>query len=114
MTEERTKFCPRCGTMIPYEEVSCPLCGEPQPQFAHARRRGGKRMWVAVALSLLVTGLGHVYLGEWRRGLLFFGVAFTLGFAASGYISYEWLIVLGAVIAVAAAYDAYRLSRKDG
>ena len=114
MTEERTKFCPRCGAMIPYEEVSCPLCGEPQPQFSHAARRSGRRMWVAVALSLLVTGLGHVYLGEWRRGLVFFGVVFALGFAASGYIGYDRLIILGAVIGVAAAYDVYRLSRKGG
>jgi len=113
MTGERTKFCPRCGTMIPYEEATCPLCGEPQPQFAAASRRGGRRTWVAVALSLLVTGLGHVYLGKWRRGLGFFGVAFVIGFVVSDYVSYEWLIIMGTVVAVAAAYDSYRISKRD-
>jgi len=111
MTEEKTKFCPRCGTMIPYEEATCPLCGEPQPRFAGQRVKPRKRTWVAVALSLLVTGLGHVYLGEWRRGLTFFGAAFVMGFVVSYYVSYDRLLILGAIVGVAAAYDAYKISR---
>jgi len=113
MTEEKTKFCPRCGTMIPYEEATCPLCGEPQPRFAGQKVKPRKRTWVAVALSLLVTGLGHVYLGEWRRGLTFFGAAFVIGFVASDYVSYDKLIILGAIIAVTAAYDAYSISKRS-
>jgi TM2 domain-containing membrane protein YozV len=113
MTEEKTKFCPRCGTMIPYEEAICPLCGEPQPQFAGQKKKAGKRMWVAVVLSLLVTGLGQVYLGEWRRGLAFFGTAFVIGFVASDYVSYDKLIIMGVILAVIAAYDAYNISKRS-
>jgi TM2 domain-containing membrane protein YozV len=113
MTEEKNKFCPKCGTMIPYEEATCPLCGEPQPQFS-GKKKPKKSTWVAVVLSLLVTGLGQVYLGEWRRGLAFFGTAFVIGFVASDYVSYDKLIIMGVILAVIAAYDAYNISKRNG
>jgi hypothetical protein len=37
-------------------------------------RIGQKRPWLAAALSLVYPGLGHVYLREWLRGLLWFGL----------------------------------------
>lgn len=112
MSGEKTKFCPRCGTMIPYEEAFCPLCGEEQPRLSGVPKKTNRRTYVAVVLSLLVTGLGHVYLGEWRRGLGFFGLAFVFGVLASSYLSSEQLIMIGAVIAVASAIDAYSLSKR--
>lgn len=71
-----------------------------------------RRACVAVVLSLLVTCLGHVYLREWRRGLGFFGLAFMFGLVASGYMSYEQIIIVGAIIAVASAIDAHRVSKR--
>lgn len=35
------------------------------------------RPWLAVAFSLLYPGAGHVYLREWGRALLWFGLAVT-------------------------------------
>ena len=75
-------------------------------------KKKNRRTWVAVVLSLLVTGLGHVYLGEWRRGLGFFGLTFMFGLVASGYMSYEQIIIVGAIIAVASAIDAHRVSKR--
>jgi len=37
-------------------------------------RIGHKRPWLAAVLSLVYPGLGHVYLREWVRGLLWFGL----------------------------------------
>jgi hypothetical protein len=37
-------------------------------------RIGHKRPWLAALLSVLYPGLGHVYLREWLRGLLWFGL----------------------------------------
>jgi TM2 domain-containing membrane protein YozV len=113
MTEEKTKFCPRCGTMIPYNEAFCPLCGEEQPQRAGVANKVNRRTWVAVVLSLLITGLGHFYLRKWRRGLGFFGLALMVGILASSYLSYEQIFIVGAIIAVASAIDAYNLSKKQ-
>ena len=38
------------------------------------RRTGRKRPWLAALLSAVYPGLGHVYLREWVRGLLWFGL----------------------------------------
>lgn len=35
------------------------------------------RPWLAAGLSVAVTGLGHLYLREWVRALMWFGLAFT-------------------------------------
>ncbi len=113
MSEERTKFCPHCGTMIPYDEAYCPACGEPQPLLEGVRRRPFKKLWVAVLLSLLVTGLGHVYLGRWRRGLAILAATIVVGGVASVYLDYDRVMLIGLVFALFAAYDAYSLSRAD-
>jgi hypothetical protein len=49
--------------------------------MAEQRRRSThKRPWLAAVLSFVYPGLGHVYLREWLRGLLWFGLA--IGIAA--------------------------------
>ncbi len=37
-----------------------------------------KRPWLAALLSLLVPGLGHAYLREWLRTVLWLGLAFSV------------------------------------
>ncbi|MCK4437967.1 hypothetical protein KAV47_02730 [Candidatus Bathyarchaeota archaeon] len=114
MSEERTKFCPHCGAMIPYNEASCPACGEPQPVLEAASRKPVKKTWIAVLLSLLVTGLGHVYLGRWRRGLTIFIMTLAVGVVASLYFTYDQVMFIGLLFALFSAYDAYLLSRAQG
>ena len=111
MSEERTKFCPHCGVMIPYDEASCPACGEPQPVLEAASRKPVKKTWIAVLLSLLVTGLGHVYLGRWKRGLTIFITTLAVGVVASLYFTYDQVMFIGLLFALFSAYDAYLLSR---
>ena len=111
MSEERTKFCPHCGTMIPFDESYCPACGEPQPVLEGVRRKTVKKTWVAVLLSLLVTGLGHVYLGRWRRGLTILVITLVVGGVASLYFTYDQVMLVGLFFALFSAYDAYLLSR---
>jgi len=113
MSEERTKYCPHCGTMIPYDEAYCPACGEPQPLLVGVRRRPAKKTWVAVMLSLLVTGLGHLYLGRWRRGLAILAATLVVGGVASIYLSYDRVMLVGLFFALFAAIDVYNLSRAE-
>ncbi|MFB6166350.1 MAG: DUF6677 family protein [Haloarculaceae archaeon] len=40
-------------------------------------RTGYKRPWLAAALALVYPGLGHLYLREWIRSLLWFGLIVT-------------------------------------
>ena len=99
--------------MIPYNEVYCPACGEPQPQLNGVRRKPAKKTWVAVLLSLVVTGLGHLYLGRWRRGLAILGATIFVGVVTSIYFSYDQAMLVGLLIALFSAIDAYNLSRAD-
>ena len=39
--------------------------------------RSGKRPWLAAVLAFVYPGLGHAYLREWLRALLWFGLTFT-------------------------------------
>jgi len=38
---------------------------------------GRKRPWLAALLAFIYPGLGHVYLREWLRALLWFGLVFS-------------------------------------
>ncbi len=114
MSGERTKFCPHCGAMIPYDETYCPACGESQPILEVVTRRPVKKTWIAVLLSLLVTGLGHLYLGRRRRGLTIFTVTLAVGVVASLYFTYDQVMFMGLLFALFSAYDAYLLSRVQG
>jgi len=38
---------------------------------------GRKRPWLAALLAFVYPGLGHVYLREWLRALLWFGLVFS-------------------------------------
>ncbi|MDD3313558.1 signal peptidase I [Pseudodesulfovibrio sp.] len=86
----------------------------PAPGTAVLRRRP----WLAALLSLVATGLGQVYNGQWRKGLLFFFTEFGLGVVL--YLSmgtFAGVVAAGAVLAainLAAPVEAYLSARRLG
>lgn len=73
--------------------------------------------WLAVFLSILMPGLGHVYSHRWFRGILFF--LFSTGFTVLGIIStwagfagMTFLSTVGTVFYLLGIVDAYRCSKK--
>ena len=109
--ERNEKFCPYCGTMIPYLDTYCPSCSKAQPPMPGMRtavEKPSKKVWIAVLLSLLLTGLGQVYIGQWRKGVGFFLGTFMIGFLLYDVIDYSLIMMLGVIIATYSAYDAYR------
>jgi len=113
MSEEKSKYCTFCGTMIPYYETYCPSCGEALPTLPGMKKKQPKKnVMVAVVLSLIVTGLGHFYIGRRRRGATFLFGTIILGGLLSLYISDEQLFILGFIISIISAYDAYLLTIK--
>ncbi len=108
--EPREKYCPYCGTLIPYMDEFCPSCNKPQPPMPGMRiavTKPSKKIWLAVLLSLLITGLGQVYVGQWKRGIGFFAGTFMMGFVLIDYIDYSLIMLFGTIMAVVSAYDAY-------
>jgi signal peptidase I len=80
--------------------------------------RARRRPWIAVLLSVLVSGLGHAYAGQWRRGALAWILSITLGLLgffvvivlpAPGAMIVLTLLLVGTPLVVAG--DAWRVAR---
>lgn len=110
--EEETKYCPYCGVMIDYDMEYCPACGERQPSLTGEEEKPSKNPLLAGFLSLLVTGLGQLYLGKTWRGLGFLLGTITTGALLSLYLSIDQVMIVGAVVAIISAVDAYNLAKK--
>ena len=109
--ERNEKFCPYCGALIPYLDEYCPSCSKAQPPMPGMRiavEKPSKKVWIAVLLSLLLTGLGQVYIGQWRKGVAFFVGTFIMGYVLYDVIDYGLIMLFGMIMAIISAYDAYR------
>lgn len=116
MTQEKTKYCHNCGTMIPYYDRYCPACNTLQPTLSGMqpiKEKPQKKVWIAVLLSLLITGLGQFYLGARKRAIGFFGGTLLLGFILSSNLPQEQIMTFGVIMAIISAYDAYQLALKN-
>jgi TM2 domain-containing membrane protein YozV len=113
MEEEKTKYCPHCGTLIPFQEAYCPLCGNPQPNLQGMMKPIPKKNpWLAFILSFLITGLGQLYLKNYGRAAVFFGGTIIIGVILSVYFTYDHVMYFGVFMAFISAWDAYRLANK--
>jgi hypothetical protein len=56
-----------------------------------------KRLWLTILLSILVSGVGHIYLGFIKRGIIILIVAIILGFSLPFLIPmpFSWIILVG-------------------
>lgn len=110
---EKTKYCHNCGTMIPHYDRYCPACGEEQPTLpGMLKGKPPKKVWIAVLLSFLITGLGQFYLGRRRRAFAFFGTTILIGTILSMSLTQDQIMGVGFAIALISAYDAYQLAIK--
>jgi hypothetical protein len=90
----------------------------------------GKRPWVAVVLALVYPGLGHLYLREWIRGIMWFGLivssvmlllpadAFPDTLSVNAYVAAAAAIPLHVSLAIVAlsalsVADAFYLARRS-
>jgi hypothetical protein len=56
-----------------------------------------KRLWLTMLLAVLVSGVGHIYLGFIKRGIIILIVALILGLSMPLLIPmpYNWIILIG-------------------
>ena len=71
-----------------------------------------KKVWIAVLLSFLITGLGQFYLGARRRAVAFFGGTLLLCAVLSYVMTQDQIMGFGVVMAIISAIDAYQLAMK--
>ena len=104
-----SKFCANCGFKMDKNNKFCPNCGSspdnPQPTMPI---QSDKSSGLAAVLSFLIIGLGQIYLGLTKRGLILFVLAVISGFLMLIYIG--WIIWL--FVWIYAIYDAYNSGEK--
>ena len=107
-----TKYCSNCGFEMPKATKFCPECGTPTekaPQVVKASiANSDKSPGLAAILSFFIVGLGQVYLGLTKKGIILFLAAVVSGVLMLLIIGWiTWLIVWGYSI-----YDAYNSAEK--
>jgi TM2 domain-containing membrane protein YozV len=112
---KENKFCVYCGAQIDYKAEICPGCGVRQPHMLNmsmVHKIERKNPGFAAVLSIIITGLGQIYVGKIGRGLAFlvFGIIVAVSAGLAYGVGIVWLIAL--IIWVASAYDAYTLAKK--
>jgi TM2 domain-containing membrane protein YozV len=114
MSEENTKYCPYCGVQIEKKYPICPNCGKAQPIIegvSAAVVKPKKNPLLAAVLSLIITGTGQIYVGRIWRGVAYLLIVLAVSFIPEDIISFEMMMVIGVIISVISAIDAYYLAK---
>lgn len=113
--ESEIKFCSKCGFEMPKATKFCPECGSPTdraPQTVSSTNRpvvvSDKSSFLAAVLSFFIIGLGQVYIGLTKKGIILFCAAIVAGILTLVIIGF----VLWFLIWVYAIYDAYNSCEK--
>ena len=71
-----------------------------------------KKLWQVILLAVLIEGVGHIYLGMFKRGLtiLIVGLVFSAVVSLFIPIPYSWIIIIG--YWAWQIYDAYKQYQK--
>jgi|GEM_PF-2329307 len=108
-------FIPEGRLMVLFQNI--PAAGAMEKQPRKKSRLVAPIPWLAVFLSILMPGLGHVYSHRWFRGILFF--LFSTGFTVLGLVStwagfagMTFLSTAGTIFYLLGIVDAYRCSKK--
>ncbi|MDD4162164.1 MAG: hypothetical protein PHW87_06755 [Methanothrix sp.] len=98
-----TKFCSECGAAIKIKAETCPECGAEQLVRTSQRGTTNKNPIIAAILNLIIAGLGHVYIGRAKRGIVLFILTMFVAAISSGL---GW--ILGVIVC---SYDVYQLAQ---
>ena len=108
-------FCQKCGFEIKDESNFCAKCGHElketngQKSISETekilRPVQEKRIIVTIILSLVYTGLGHLYLNQTKKGLIFIGIGTV--FVVLSLIE-EWFGLTFLPFYIWVIYDAYK------
>lgn len=108
------KYCKQCGFKIPDDNIKfCPSCGAPTSKTMNANEQGlvlkpGKSAFLAALLSFFIIGLGQVYIGLTKKGIMLFIAAIVCGIL--GLVIIGWILWL--IVWIYAIYDAYNSANR--
>lgn len=89
-------FCDKCGSKLAEDATFCSNCGN------HVKAKKNKNIYIALILTFILTGLGSIYAGNMKKGLmlliarillailgLFVGIFFVFSVLVWSYAFYE-------------------------
>ena len=114
--ETGSKFCGNCGFEMPKATKFCPECGHPTDAAPRDAARAAansvavsdKSPGLAAILSFFIIGLGQIYLGLNKKGIILFLAAIISGCLMIILIGF----ILWFLIWAYAVYDAYNSAEK--
>ena len=109
----QTKFCANCGFEMDKNIKFCPECGNPTDNVSQTVKtevvyNNEKNVALAAILSFLIIGLGQIYLGLTKKGIILLVLAFISGILT--IIVIGW--ILWFIIWIYAIYDGYNSANK--
>ena len=107
-----TKFCANCGFEMPVTIKFCPECGHPTDAAPKVQNNtvvnSNVNPGLAAILSFLICGLGQIYLGLVKKGLILLIAAIISGFLT--IILIGWVTFF--IVWIYSIYDAYKSAQK--
>lgn len=105
-------YCPNCGKEIPEGAKFCPDCGHGagasgDVSASAALMFNKKSEGLALILSLLIPGLGHIYVGQTNRGVMIL-IGFIVCAILGAFLFVPWIGNL--VLWIYGMYDSYKLT----
>jgi TM2 domain-containing membrane protein YozV len=114
------KFCENCGDPVSEGELFCEKCGakidnatpaqsppgQPQQMTQPSeppKKVNEKNPVLAAILSLIISGVGQIYNGQWKKGILILVVTIIVALLFG---------LLSLIVVVYAMYDAYTTAQK--
>lgn len=92
-------FCNNCGCELADNSTFCSKCG-------NKIKTKSKNIYLALILTFFITGLGSVYAGNIKKGLVLFLARFV--FILVGGVIANFFIMLSILVWAYAFYEAYR------
>jgi len=105
--ERKTKFCTNCGSEIDVKAEICPKCGVRQSMGFSIP--GEKNPAIAALLSVFIVGLGEVYAGKPKRGIVLFIACIV--FAITSFLVIPFFGILACWLG--SIYDSYKLAQGE-
>ena len=74
-------FCVNCGTVINEDHDFCSKCGTKKNESKQTIEIPVelKSVPLTIVLSIVLSGIGHIYIEQIKKGIIFIAVGFTLG-----------------------------------
>jgi len=71
-----------------------------------------KSLGITILLAVLVSGVGHIYLGFVKRGIIILVVSIAIWSVVSIFVPYPWSWLIGGIYWIWQIVDVYRHYKK--